>query len=97
MTIQTQMPGFADRQRMKVKLIGAEGQPVYEFPAEYLEYDGQMGYIIESGVDSFTVKGEKWKIESYSRVILMKGSTLVQLPEDCLESAEYHPICVMIG
>jgi hypothetical protein len=78
MAIQEVKPKFTESQRVQVITPGIENIREYHLPAHYLNYNGKIGYVVDSGVDSSV------------EVFLTKLGTRIRLPEQCLKSEETH-------
>ena len=81
---------FKEGQRVKVEVLRDNGEPLDHLPLHYLKYNGRIGYITNME-DTFMANGKRGEQQSvrYEVFITKLGITL-ELPEECLESAEYR-------
>jgi hypothetical protein len=88
-TTKTQIPRFAEGQRVKVVLLRNYGELRYRLPEDYSQCDGKIGYVMTSRADSFPIKSLRLWIQCYGyEVIMTRTADILSLPEDCLELAE---------
>jgi hypothetical protein len=91
MDSQVQTPKFDVGHRVKVILQDKDGEPTDHLPTNYLEYNGKVGYVVESEVGLPKISRERCNTKSCNYdVFMVKIGTILRLPEENLESAEYH-------
>jgi hypothetical protein len=85
-----QTPTFREGQRVKVEGLQDNGEPVDHFPVHYLKYHGKIGYIANLKNRS-AANGKQGENQSRRyEVFITKLGILIELPENCLELAEYR-------
>jgi hypothetical protein len=90
MPSRTNRLNFSYGQRVKVIVLGSNDEPINHLPSHYLKYNGRIGYI-SSLKDTLAGNGKRGENQSLRfEVFITKLGIIIELPEDCLESAEYR-------